>query len=112
MARMLFVLAVLLLPIPAAVEAAPVKCRNNHCESYFYFETLKTRERKTLRFNIRDDQIDSSSVCTEHPYGSVVRRECRSAALVLFKEQCAREREQRGSSKPYCGAASRFSPIQ
>lgn len=101
-----------LLMLSTPTEAGTVKCSQGRCESHFYYETLKTREKKTLRFEIRNGQIDSTTVCSEHPYGSVIRRECRSAALELFKQLCAQDKARNNRRKLYCSAASRFSPIQ
>jgi hypothetical protein len=73
---------------------------------------IKTSARKTLRYRISDGEVELTSVCAEHPYGSLVRRQCRSAAHQLFRDTCSSDRRHYASRKLYGNAASRFSPIQ
>lgn len=104
--------ASLLFLLPLHTSARTSSCNSGWCETYFYFETYKTSERKTLRYRINEGQVELTSVCAEHPYGSLARRQCRSAAYQLFRDTCASDRQNNNRRKTYCNAASRFSPVQ
>ena len=67
--------------------------------------------------------IDNSSVCNNYKYGSVDYRDCRSGALVFFKDRCDQLKQRvedlgmnapeitRHEKEMFCHAASTFSPV-
>ncbi|MFK3972686.1 hypothetical protein ACI2KS_18360 [Pseudomonas sp. NPDC087358] len=64
----------------------------------------------TARWQVLDNQIDSTSVCANYRRGSIEFRECRKGAKIWFKEQCRRGGTE-SSHQRYCSAASSFNPM-
>ncbi|MFJ4141977.1 hypothetical protein [Pseudomonas sp. NPDC089734] len=71
-------------------------------------------------WNITDNRIEGSSVCTNWNKGSFEYRECRKGAKVYFRDQCKSwrkkwEKTQTDSSKAalqrYCSADNGFNPL-
>lgn len=71
------------------------------------------------KWMVVNNNIDSSSVCTNHKRGSVDYRECRKGAKQFFKEQCKAWRSSYDADQAwnermkirYCSAANSFSPM-
>lgn len=71
-------------------------------------------------WQVLDNRIDYTSVCSNHRRGSIDYRECRKGAKQFFKDQCrawrARWEADRGAGnrrmeQRYCSAGNGFSPM-
>ncbi len=88
---------------------------------------LDAREKKktySIKWKERGNRIVHASVCFNYKYGSIDSRECRSAALAHFKQQCSdlttkssayghpHNKSIRRERDKFCVAKNSFSPIQ
>ncbi|TWI58627.1 hypothetical protein IQ22_00335 [Pseudomonas duriflava] len=85
-----------------------------------WIEKWSGGERYLAVWDVVDNRIDGTSVCSNHRRGSIDYRECRKGAKQYFKQQCqawqnryerdgqsySRRQEQR-----YCSAGNSFNPI-
>lgn len=83
---------------------------------------LKPKKHYRVTWEESGGRIDSVSVCADHKRGSIPYRECRSYAVDLFAERCAkhtrgversggRKREKERVLKgKFCNIADRFYP--
>jgi hypothetical protein len=71
-------------------------------------------------WQVVDNRIDGTSVCSNHRRGSIDYRECRKGAKQFYKAQCKAWGERwnadsqdwsKQMQRRYCGAASSFSPM-
>jgi hypothetical protein len=76
--------------------------------------------RYLAHWQVVDNHIDGTSVCSNHKRGSIDYRECRKGAKQFYKEQCKawevrwnvdNQDWSKQMQRRYCGAASSFSPV-
>jgi len=77
------------------------------------------RNRYEAKWRIFNNIIDNATVCENFPSASTEHRECRKAAEVFFKEQCAewvkrsnrdKDEQSKGMQQRYCTATQTYSP--
>ena len=72
---------------------------NNTRSIPWSWKSQKSHHRGTFTYVERSGRIDTTSVCANYKYGSLIYRDCRKAAKKYFKDACSSQ------FKAACGAA-------
>jgi len=86
-------------------------------------EARENKKTYAIKWKERNNRIIDASVCFNYKYGSIDSRECRSAALSHFKDQCTKlslkstnygyphNNAIRPKRDKFCVAKDSFSPV-
>jgi hypothetical protein len=118
MKRVYLLLAMLALSSEAA--AWQIRCNSSgkvqSCYSWFVDKNRATGEakRSKINFTITDGAVDTSSVCSNHKYGSIDAIKCKREASNLFRKACRADEDDNSLSyarkRLYCDAYRNFVP--
>jgi hypothetical protein len=86
------------------------------CYSWFIDKNRATgkEKRSKISFKITDGAVDTSSVCSNHKYGSIDAIKCKREASILFRKACRADEDDNSLSyarkRLYCDAYRNFVP--
>ena len=65
---------------------------------------------------IVDGKVNHGAICSNHQYGSVEYRDCRTRAKKYFEKRCKQLSNQKGADRrlreSFCYSARNFNPVQ